>query len=921
MPSIRPTCRRASRRLLTALFVASLAVSVLPNRMPAGLAAGGKSIAASDGQRSGVAPAPAAERERVNKLYGQMPLQFEANQGQADARFDFLSRGDDYTVLLSPTEAVLSLKSEETLHGSEPSARSLTMKLVGAKHTPTAVREEELPGCVNYFVGRNPARRLTHVPTYSRVGYKGIYAGVDVVYYGRRRALEYDFAVAPRAEVAAINLEFGGADRVEVAPDGDLLISAGAGEVRMRQPSLYQESGGRRLAVAGGYVLTGERTVGFKVGAYDHDRPLVIDPVLGYSTFLGGVNGDSGNGIQVDAAGNAYITGSTTSPDFPVTPNAAQKSFNSGSNFEVFVTKLNPSGTAPVFSTYLGGGDFDAATGLALDADGNVYVAGVTASNDFPPTPGAVQRTLNHQDAFVTKLSAAGDAIIYSTYLGGGGVEERASIAVAAARDIYLAGYTYSTDFPVTTNAYRTTANPYAGQDFLNATDGFVAKIHPAGAGAADLVYSTYLGGNLGDTLNALALDAAGFLYVVGATQSTNFPTTADAVQPNPSQSTNITARDNESDGFVVKMDLRASGAAGLVYSTYVAGRGNDGCNAIALGKGGEIYVAGTTRSPDFPTSRDALQSSPSGGSDAFVMKLNLARSGPAALTYSTYLGGEADDAAAGIAVDRAGNAYLTGSTRSTSLPVTVGAFQPSIGGVSDVFSAPGGDAFVAKLNAAGTALVYFSYLGGSGGDSGSAVALDQKGNAYLTGLTFSTNFPLSANAFRPAHGGSFDAFVARVDNPSSFAAASAASPPSAAEALAPAPLSALPNPVDDAQKFVRQQYLDFLNREPDAAGLAFWTDGITSCGSDADCVSVKRVNVSAAFFLSIEFQETGYLVERFYRASFARAPRLTEFAPDTRAIREGVIVNQPGWDQQLESNKRSFADSWVRRADFRTQE
>src|ERR1043166_779298 len=475
MPSIRPTCRRASRRLLTALFVASLAVSVLPTRVPAGVAAGCKSIAASDGQRSGVAPAPAAERERVNKLYGQMPLQFEANEGQADARFDFLSRGDDYTVLLSPTEAVLSLKSEETLHGSEPSARSLTMKLVGAKHTPTAVREEELPGCVNYFVGRNPARRLTHVPPYSRVGYKGIYACVDVVYYGRRRALEYDFAVAPRAEVAAINLEFGGADRVEVAPAGDLLIS-----------------------VAGGYVLTGERTVGFKVGAYDHDRPLVIDPVLGYSTFLGGVNGDSGNGIQVDAAGNAYITGSTTSPDFPVTPNAAQKSFNSGSNFEVFVTKLNPSGTAPVFSTYLGGGDFDAATGLALDADGNVYVAGVTASNDFPTTPGAVQRTLNHQDDFVTKLSAAGDAIIYSTYFGGGGGEEGAGIAVDAARDICLAGYPYSTDFPVTTNAYRTTANPYAGQDFLNATHGFVANIHPAGAGAADLVYSTSLGGNPG---------------------------------------------------------------------------------------------------------------------------------------------------------------------------------------------------------------------------------------------------------------------------------------------------------------------------------------------------------------------------------------------------------------------------------------
>jgi hypothetical protein len=266
--------------------------------------------------------------------------------------------------------------------------------------------------------------------------------------------------------------------------------------------------------------------------------------------------------------------------------------------------------------------------------------------------------------------------------------------------------------------------------------------------------------------------------------------------------------------------------------------------------------------------------------------------------------------------VDAAGNAYITGDTRSTNLPVTVGAFQPSIGGISDVFSAPGGDAFVAKLNAAGTALVYFSYLGGSGGDGAGGIALDAKGNAYITGYTFSNNFPLSANAFQAAHGGSFDAYVARVDNPSSFAAA----PPSApvGEARAYEAAAVLPNPIDDSQKFVRQQYLDFLNREPDADGLAFWTNEITKCGADAACVEVKRINVSAAFFLSIEFQQTGYLVHRLYRASHARTPRLTEFSPDTRLIREGVVVNAAGWEERLESNKRAFVESWVQRPDFR---
>ena len=840
----------------------------------------------------------AGVKNSLNKLYDNLPLQFEANQGQADPRFDFVSRGAGYGLFLSAGEAVLVLNKKQQDNGLELSAHALTMKPVGANRRSRATGEGTLPGRVNYLIGNDARKHRSGIRTYSQVRYTDIYPGVDMVYYGKQRQLEYDFIVSPGAKAGDIMLQLEGA--TELKMDGeDTVASIGAESIRLEKPFIYQDRDGRRVEIAGRYVLRGADYVGFEIGDYDHEQPLVIDPVLGYSSYLGGAGSEYGNDIKLDAAGNVFVTGFTTSANFPHTDTSVPKG-----GFDVYVTKLNPAGTTMIFSTFFGGSGSDDGLSVAVDAN-SVYVAGLTDSHDYPTTHGAFQETnSSNQAAFVTKLNSSGSIILYSSYFGGGGLNNGARMALDAAGDIYLVGSTYSTTLPTTANAFQPSLSPPGTP---GAADAYVARIHPAGAGASDLLYSTYLGGSLsdGDGANKIALDSAGYVYVAGPTRSTNFPTTPDALQGSSA---------GGSDAFLVKMDLRASGAASLVYSTYIGGAADETVGGLALDGANNVYLTGKTNSSNFPVTATALQTVLAGGTDAYVIKLNPSRPGAAGVVYATYLGGTADENSFGsaIAVDNVGNAYLTGDTRSTKLPVTVGAFQPSIGGISDVFSAPGGDAFAAKLNAAGTALVYFTYLGGSDGDGASAIAIDSKGNAYLTGYTFSLNFPLTSNAQQTTQGGSFDAFVARVDNPSSFGPSSVT-----ATAASPNEPNSLPNPIDDAEKFVRQQYLDFLNREPDPNGLAFWTSEITSCGSDANCILVKRVNVSAAFFLSIEFQQTGYLVDRLYLTSFARTPRLREFWPDSRQISTGVIVNAPGWEQALENKKQAFVLAFVQRPEF----
>ena len=680
------------------------------------------------------AKTPAANKPQVVENYGKLPLSFEANRGQTDNRVDFLSRGSGYTLFLIPTEAVLALRKPAASEVGKVESNGdteeavLRMKLVGANPSPRVSGLEELPGRSNYFIGNDPAKWRTNVPHYAKVQYKDVYPGVNLVYYGNQRQLEYDLIVAPGANPEAIQLAFEGEDKLEIDAQGDLVLHTGGEEVRLHKPLVYQEVEGVRREIAGSYVLNGGRQVGFQVAAYDAGKPLIIDPVLSYSTYLGGRGDDSGWGIAVDASANAYVTGSTGSADFP-TASPFQAALGRGT--DAFLTKLNAAGTALVYSTYLGGSGQDSGTGIALDAAGNAYVTGQTSSTDFPTVnPFKAACPFRCTDAFVTKLNAAGSALVYSTYLGGGGGDGGFAIAVDASGNAYVTGFTQSADFP--------TANPIQPAHGGGETDAFVTKLNAIGN---SLIYSTYLGGSDADFPEGIAVDTSGNAYVTGSTNSTDFPT-ASAIQA---------ANAGFRDVFVTK--LNAPGNA-LVYSTYLGGSGFDGGRGIAVDSSGNACVTGETFSTDFPTA-SPIQPALGDRSDAFVTKFNSAGS---ALVYSTYLGGIGWDGGLGIAVDASDNAYVTGLTGSPDFP-TASPFQP--------FQrvAFGGDAFVTKLNATGDVLVYSTYLGGSGDEnpnSRAGIAVDASGNAYVTGVTESTDFP-TANPFQPTYAGFEDAFVAKV--------------------------------------------------------------------------------------------------------------------------------------------------------------
>jgi hypothetical protein len=708
----------------------------------------------------------------VAATYLQAPLRFEANRGQAHKDVRFLSRGLGYSLYLTADEAVLVLAGRDmdmkrdvrsTRAHAKPAV--LRMGLVGAARRPVMSGLDELPGKANYFIGSDRAKWHTNVPTYAKVHYRGVYPGIDLVYYGNQRRLEYDFVVAPGADPKGIVLDFEGADKLEIDLQGELVLRTAGGDIRQHKPVIYQEIDGVRREIGGGYIRKGAKRVGFEVAAYDSGRPLVVDPALSYSTYLGGNSFDFGQGIAVDAAGNAYVAGITYSPDFPTTPGAFQPTVIGHPH--AFVTKLNPTGSGLVYSTYLGGSRFDLGQGIAVDAAGNAYVTGYTSSTDYPTTAGAFQTThggvTDNWDVFLTKLNPTGSALVYSTYLGGSDNDQGNGIAVDGAGNAYVTGWTISLDFKTTLGAFQ----PIFGRG----PDAFVTKFNPTGSA---LVYSTYLGGIKTDVGYGIAVDAEGNAYVTGQTGSSvnfysymecpngpqecalnTFPTTPGAFQTAPGGTT------SPEDAFVTK--LNPTGSA-LVYSTYLGGNGDDRGLGIALDSASNAYVTGRTGSSTFPTTPGALRTTPTDFAyDAFVTKLNPTGS---ALIYSTLLGGRGNDQGNGIAVNSAGEAYVTGSTGAPSTPgVTASEFpisnaiQSRFGGVVDVF--------VTKFAPTGTAFVYSTFWGGSNGDEGHAIAVDADGNAYVTGETDSTNFPTSPGVFQPATGGpsSFpvDAFVLKI--------------------------------------------------------------------------------------------------------------------------------------------------------------
>ena len=721
-------------------------------------------------------------QDKILDSYGKLPLAFEANHGQTDARVKFLSRTGAYTLFLTGDEAVLALNGNK-LNGNKTNAKArishtvhtlqsspiatndgvLRMKLRNANPVARVTGMEELTGTSNYFIGNNPAKWRTNIPTYAKVKYEGIYSGIDLVYYGNQRQLEYDFIVVPGADPRRIEFEIGGAKSVRRGAYGELVfkMSTGENEIRWHKPVVYQEKDGVRQQIAARYAITDTNRVRFELAKYDAGRPLYIDPLI-YSTYLGGSSTDFGHGIVVDSNGNAYITGQTSSGDFPVT-NPFQPTLGGGS-YDAFVTKLNATGSALVYSTYLGGSGNDSGAGIAVDSGGNAYITGYTTSFDFPlMNPFQSMYEGGNADAFVTKLNATGSALVYSTYLGGAAADGNFGygIAVDSSGQAYVTGETYSTDFPT--------------KDPLQPANGgsmniFVTVFNPSGSA---LIYSTYLGG-IGAGGFAIAVDSARNAYVAGITGS-GFPT-VNALQP--------TYGGGGDDAIVAKIN---SAGSALIYATYLGGNGDDYATGIAADSAGNAYIIGRTTSTDFPT-YNAVQPTYGGAADAFVTKINSAGS---AFIYSSYLGGSSEEFGLSITADSSGNAYVTGATGSTNFP-TVGALQKK--------KAHGFDVFISKLNASGSALVYSTYLGGSGDDYGAGIAVDSAGNNYITGSTSSTNFP-TVMPLQAANAGGTDAFVTKlfIATPTATTLSSSPNPSAYGEAVSFAAMvtSALGPPPD----------------------------------------------------------------------------------------------------------------------------
>jgi uncharacterized protein (TIGR03437 family) len=677
-----------------------------------------------------VSPASAQQAEplrasQIAVAYGKLPISFEPNLGQTDSHVNFLAHGSGYMLHLTPSGATLSLSGAQQTNPSK-----MKINLVGGNPTAQAEGLEALPGRSNYLLGNDRAKWRTNVANYAKVKYRGVYRGVDMVYYGNQRQLEYDLVVGAGADPSVIQLAFSGVQSMRIGPEGDLLLRVPGGEVRQHKPAVYQQANGIREIVEGRYVRKGNRGIGFQLGKYDPSRPLVIDPRLNYSTFIArtsatvraGTSEEVGNAIAVDSAGSAYVTGWTQSPDFPV-KGAIQPVKGAGIQ-SAFVTKLNPTGSALVYSTFVGGSNNqDEGRGIAVDSSGNAYVTGRTSSKNFPVTTGAFQTTLvANGAAFLLKLNAAGDTLLYSTYLGGTSASFSGAVAIAldSAGNAYVTGFGgMATGFPTTPGAFQTTPN------FI-----FVAKFNPSASGAASLVYSTFLGKGTGGTSESrgIAVDSAGNAYVAGLSGQLGIATPG-AYQTSP----------GGTDGFVTKINPSGTG---LVYSTYLGGSALDSANAIALDALGNAYVTGGTDSTNFPITPGAFQIGfQGGGTHAFVTKLTAAGDG---LVYSTYLesgGSFNNEHGDGIAVDSAGNAYVTGTTQSTTFPTTPDGFQSLVGNNYKCFAT--------KLSPAGDRLVYSTYLSGTATEMGHGVALDALGNAYFAGQTSSAEFPVTPGAFQ----------------------------------------------------------------------------------------------------------------------------------------------------------------------------
>jgi len=680
----------------------------------------------------------------VLEAYGKLPLLFIENQGQVDEAVRYYVKASGQTVYFTEENIVFDLVSSDGVEADSTADRLVfSLDFLGANSQPAIEGSGKDSAVVNYFIGNDPENWYANVSTYRELVYRDIYPNIDLRLYGDGGMLRYDFVVNPGATPEAIALAYNGIGSLAIV-DGELVISTAFGYMVQSPPYVYQQIGDEVVDVEGGFRLGSDNTYGFHVTAYNNQYPLIIDPVLlDYATYIGGTDDDGGNGIAVDSDNYAYVTGHTESANFPFTSGAYQVALAGG--YDAFITKLAQDGASLVYSTYLGGADDDKAYGITVDSNHQAYVTGLTRSGNFPtqnPFQGAL---VGAADAFVTKLAQDGASLVYSTYLGGEDIDWGYAIALDANNYAYVTGDTRSPLlFP--------TQNPYQATLAGGTSDAFVTKLAQDGA---SLVYSTYLGGSGDELGEGIAVDSNNYAYIDGYTDSdspTPFPTTVGAYQ---------SALAGEVDAFVTKL---SQDGASLVYSTYLGGDWEDYAHDIALDSEGHAYATGKTEGPgDFPTTASAFQTSFGGGNyDVFVTKLSLTGD---ALVYSTYLGGDGFDLAEGIVVDPDNHAYFAGETRSdTDFPVTSDAFQPAYaGGIAD--------AFATKLSPAGDTLVYSSYLGGTGWDIGTGIALDPDDHAYVSGWTQSGDFPTTDGAFMEYPGGvsypdTWDAFAAKIVAP-----------------------------------------------------------------------------------------------------------------------------------------------------------
>jgi hypothetical protein len=671
--------------------------------------------------------------------YGKIPLTFEENSGQTDPRVKFLTRGAGYTVFLTDRGATLRLEGPSAEPGKRGSQAVVRLALAGSNSHTVSHPVGRQVAHASYFVGNDPQKWRSNVLEYARVQFDSVYPGVDLVYYGSQGRLESDYIVSPGANPNRIALHVEGAEHLRLSSDGDAILSTAAGDVSLHQPRAYQESAAGRTEVAVSYAQIASGELGIRVGAYDAKLPLVIDPVVGYATYLSGSNSaTTGNAIAVDSTGNTYIVGTTGATDFPTTAGAFQTT-RTGTNGNAFVTKLNASGTALVFSTYLGGsgqtGKFDNATGVAVDASGNVYITGSTPSTDFPVTAGTAYQLVNNgtpSNGFLTELNPTGTSLMYSTFLGGSGNDGCAAIALDSNGNAYVTGSATSTNFPVT----PATAIQTTGQSTGLA---FVSRFNTTFSGTGSLIYSTLLGGTNSNQGTGIAVDSSFNAYITGQTTSTDFPATASAFQS--------TMKGTAGNAFVARVDTTT--ANNLVYATYLGGTATgsgsgDIGNAIALGPSSNVFVTGNTKTTDFPVTSGVLQSTPKNtNKTTFVARIDTTKSNGASLVYSTYLGGSSQDAAGAIAADSSGNAYVAGSTASSDFPTIPGAPQFTR------TTQNRDTGYVSVLNSTGSALSFSTYFGGSGGDAATGIAVDSAKNVYITGITASSDFPVTTGAYQ----------------------------------------------------------------------------------------------------------------------------------------------------------------------------